>query len=248
MKEFFSTFYFLLFHIPLSAATLHAILVGDTVAIGIQDSIKNDIHHMSQEMKTIESYTDLTLSLITLTGAQATTEELRAQVDRMTLQNDDCVLFYFAGHGYRTPSMGAAYLWPNPFLSYEGVGLNVMALVELIQAKGPRLLICMTDCCNNILSDAHAPPVSFLRNFSPERARTNYKILFQETKGLILATSSKIGRYSYGLSSGGVYTSLFLEILREETGKEHFFGWRQILDRVGHELDQLQSPIYTILP
>jgi len=204
--------------------TLHAIIVCDTLASNIGPSCAADLNLMQREAKAIAKQSGMTLSEL-IFQKKSVNRTLLERIDEYPINSDDTVLFYFSGHGYRTPSKGDN-IWPNLFFTSERRGVDFYAIVQRLRQKGPRLLIAIADACNNLIPDPFAPPLLVKGN----RVRRNYKMLFADSSGSILISGCLPEQYSWCTRQGGIYTRAFLLSLHIEVhAKEP--DWQVLLER-----------------
>ena len=232
------------------AADLYAIFVGDTVSDDIKLSVQADIKMMKGEANKIAMYTGLKVKEVVLEGRQATTGNLLNKVKSIALNPDDVVIFYFSGHGFRTPSK-QGNPWPNLFFTGEQKAVDFLAVTNVLKEKHPRLILAIADCCNNSIVDWFAPQIVNVaarnQNVDP-RIQANYRKLFLDTQGVIIASGSKAGEVAWCAENGALYTmaiskSLFKEV-REPAGEA---SWTTLLDRASFDVDQYQHPQYQLM-
>lgn len=246
----------LLAPLPSAAAELHVFLIGDTLNSTVGDSTSADLDKMRRFAESVSSYTDLELKLNTFSGKKMAAEAVLRALEQHAPSADDVVLFYFSGHGYRATSKGENP-WPTLFFSREKVGLDLGLIAEMLIEKRPRLLFAIADCCNNIVPDRRAPPL-VARGMIPISAHTiekNFKSLFLKERGFYIIASSKPGQYSWGGSTGGVFTLAFLQNVKRETLRPNP-SWQRILEHskeavvkiTKRDTNQEQTPHYLYLP
>jgi len=197
-------------------ANLHAILVGDTNDPSIGRSVETDLANFNKLLRSIEENTGLAVQKITITGGELGRGKGRDTV-LQKLQNltvaggQDLVIFLYSGHGGRMSTKQTK--WPS--LGVEGVSTSTDRLLDLdvvfdeLQKKNPRLLIVLADACNSVI-DAQR---SFEKN---TELAASYRKLFLGYQGTIIASSSKMGQYSYGNPEvGGLFMRQFLDSLNK---------------------------------
>lgn len=197
-------------------ANLHAILVGDTNDPSIGRSVETDLANFNKLLRSIEENTGLAVQKITITGGELGRGKGRDTV-LQKLQNltvaggQDLVIFLYSGHGGRMSTKQTK--WPS--LGVEGVStspdrlLDLDLVVDELQKKNPRLLIVLADACNSVI-DAQR---SFEKN---TELAESYRKLFLGYQGTIIASSSKMGQYSYGNPEvGGLFIRQFLDSLNK---------------------------------
>lgn len=251
----------LLFYAPLAAAplakgVLHAIVVGDLDSKDIQHAIRYDLRNVSDEINRIGHYTGMKLDQKHFTGKTARTAKIMQYIENLKVGNNDLIVFYFSGHGYRTPSKGSDP-WPNLYFETEKVGIDLSDLVEQLREKNARLTVVMADCCNNVLSDKYAPPLVKKAMMAVDR-RANvgnaYSKLFMEAQGFIVVASCKAEQTSLALATGSLYTLSFLSSLQDTVkGSSASVTWQDLLDKASYKTDleakrysDEQEPIFSI--
>src|ERR1700733_3375785 len=103
---YFSIFFLLAFGAPTSikAASLQAIIVADTFDLSIGDGASADLQKMRYAIQQIAKQTKLALKQDIIAGKNATPAKLLAKLNELKIKNNDVIIFFFSGHGYRTPS------------------------------------------------------------------------------------------------------------------------------------------------
>ncbi len=229
--------------IKIEAADLHTLLICDTLAENIENSVKHDMLHLHTEMQNVASATGMKYNEIILSETMVTTKEIFKAIKNLKVKTDDTVILYFSGHGYRTKNKTNP--WPNIYITNDVCGIDLMTMVQKLTEKKPRLLFAMTDCCNNILN--LAPPLK-AKAIKPESSKQlGYKKLFLEQSGVIISASATPGEYSWGSTiNGGVYSNSLLDNIHSEVAKGKKANWSSIFERVAYDVAEFQHPQYVI--
>lgn len=227
-----ATFFFLVAN-SLSAATLHGILLCDTIADKISASVAADLAKVRQELQKVRAHTDLGYKEKVFTGPDLNANVLQWIKDT-EVGADDVVVIFFSGHGFRTGSK-TDNVWPNVYFSAVNKGVDFYLLVQLLHDKSPRLLLAIADCCNNVLPEAYAPELmkgkkTFFAGVKKPDVFGNYRRLFLESSGVIIISSSEPKEFSWGTRFGGLYTLAFFDSLKSELNSFDP-NWRVLLDR-----------------
>lgn len=231
----------------LSAANLHTFIICDTHGHNIGDSVEVDLHNIRNQAHTIALQTGLSIKEILFHGEKVKPKEVEKAVKNLKVNREDVLLFYFSGHGYRTPSK-MSNPWPNMYFSITEEGMDFAEVADKLERKKPRLLLMIADCCNNEMRESVAPPLynaETLRTMM-DRSKSNYKTLFLKTRGVILVTSSKAGEYSWCVPTGALFTNAFLKSLQEEVVTKGEPDWQVLLDRASFAVERKQTPHYLI--
>ncbi len=227
----------------LSPATLHGVIVADTLDLSIGSDI--DMKKMSARFKDFAGKSGLQYKEIILQGKNRTQKNVASAVQNLQLGKDDTVIFYYTGHGYRFESDKSP--WPSLAMA-DDRGIDSAWVLKTLVAKKPRFVLVMVDACNNKIPDNVIPTI---RNYSSRKVAIpeSYKKLFAQYRGMIITSGSSPGQYSFGgRPQGGVYTGSFLESLDQELMSKNP-DWNNIFSRaVSPKLGGKQKPQYIINP
>lgn len=151
----------------------------------------------------------------------------------------DIVVFYYSGHGFANTK--DSYTFPYLDLrdkAYQNYGgeytLNMEDIYKRIKAKGARLNLVLSDCCNADPSQSNtiSTDVATTRTSSIGWNMDNCKALFLSNNPIsILMTAASKGELSAGNSTGGIFTFNFRESLEKSIG--HFsnnVSWTVLLN------------------
>lgn len=245
-KICFFTLFVLSFFGKGECANLVMILACDTQAENIDETVVQDLVNMRAEGERICSYTGMSLVEYVFTGADLAPNSFFAALKEYRFKSDDTVIFFFSGHGYRTPSMGNDP-WPNFYFTLTDQGVRYKEVIQLLQQKKPRLLITLADCCNNVIEDELAALVA--PGKAPAKAgrmEMNYKKLFLYSKGNIFITSSKVGQESWCIPEGAIYTLAFLKNIKKEVETAKKPSWSTLLKNASRDTLDYQTPYYKL--
>lgn len=228
----------------LEAATLHTILVADTTDESIGDSTAMDLFKVRRQLKKVAGYTEMEHHLITISSDEVLPENVLEAIDHLEFDEDDAVVFYYSGHGFRTESK-EGNPWPNLYFSIVGKGIDLSHIRDLLEGKNPRFLLVIADVCNSFVPEEFAPPLMqkfWLSGTSEEIIAANYRSLFLEAEGTLLISSSEVGEYSWGTNSGGLFTVAFLQNLEKAVKSNGYPEWELILSQTSHAVSEAQHP------
>ena len=209
-----------------SAATLHAIIVADINDWSVGESVKTDRKKIKRLAESISRYTGLTLKTYDIYGHQLSHHKVMTTLNGLSVGRKDVVFFYYAGHGGNS-DVGTGW----PFMDLKGGRFELKEVHSTLKSKNPRFFLVIGDTCNN-----------FKGNFSitesrggqgGEGSRTeNYKQLFLNYRGYIMASSSEPGQSSWGnRQDGGFFTYGFLKSLNQELASYSSPNWYSIMKR-----------------
>ncbi len=213
--------------------TMHVIIVADVKDPSIGKGCKVDQTKLSQVYITIAQKLKVRLDTIFLVNDTYGKVTIQKALDNLKPGKDDMVLFHYTGHGFNREDSLDPY--PNMFLvpyeqrtSWEkakadeqelGLRTNTLGIQEIYQsiiAKGARLNIVFSDCCNTNYKLKNIP-VNDLSGTS--RGFTNLypdycKKLFLDEKVNILATAVIKGEQAASHpTKGSLYTNYYLQII-----------------------------------
>ena len=216
--------------------TLYAIVVagtnmpGNTLKIGLTKSF----HDITNEIELIPQYTNLRLVKDYLTGDDFSGNNLRSVVNNLYCNSNDVIIFYYIGHGFRYDNQTSQ--WPNLCVGYnDNTSVSFQWVINQLKSKGAKLTITVAECCNReigmpepvVKNIKGVASLSFnIRN--PER----YKELFENTRGAIIASSSKPGETSVvSDDDGAFFTEALTGEIKEQTGISNSADWNVIFEK-----------------
>lgn len=236
----------------LQATSLHTFLVCDTNAQNIGYSVGQNLETLQKELYLAAKNTGLELQEHIYSENSANSGFLK-DLEALEVSDDDVILFYWAGHGYRAESKES--LWPSFSFANDPREVDLDYVARLLISKDPRLLLVFADTCNSIIPEKNAPPLAHERHFAkdlfPYEIQTlNYASLFLNSEGAYLASSSTPGQYSwYHAIGGGFFTNALIQSLQEELQRPEGTDWMIILEKARIDpsyetLPEVQTPQY----
>ena len=168
------------------ADTFHAIIVTDTNDRRIGKSVAIDLEAVRNLVGSISKYTGLVLSEHYISGNQFTYHNVTTALNRLSIGNNDAVLFYYAGHGYNANNRSR---WP--VLDTKSTSrLSLNSVVQTLKSKKPRFFLVIADTCNTFMDRLIVTEsMSGSRGNIPNAE--NYKRLFLHSRGHIVASGAK---------------------------------------------------------
>ena len=215
-----------------TAATLYAIIVGDTNISDIGASVEVDMERMEKLMNMISENTDLTLKLQKIIGNDLTNKNVKNAINRISPKSDDVVFFYWSGHGYNSGGSVLPTMHINK-INNQKSNVKLSDVTEKINKKKSRLFILIGDTCNTSLN---ANRRDFNDTFS-RKSSENFEELFLKYKGTVFASGAEVGGYSYGNKlKGGAYTTIFLNNLMQELSSSGIPSWDKLMERANDSI------------
>lgn len=229
-----------------NAQKMHKIIFTATDDRRIGSSVKVDNDRANDEIDAIAGYIGYEVVDYVYNGNRCTKQNLLTVLNGLRCSPQDIVFFYYSGHGVH-PNGGMEDRFPQMCLNtnIESLYVPVRQVEEIIRSKGPRLRIIITDCCNNVNSS-----VTIKSQMDGGKGATivkgniadNYRRLFVNAHGKIMATSSKLGQtsgcayYQDGSDAGGIYSSFFWNVLLKYCEETTLPTWNNIINTTKSEV------------
>lgn len=236
------------FSTPIQAATLHAILVGDTNDLSLGRAMRININSIYKELEIAAEKTDLELNPIVAYGKLTNRKQVLEEIENLNVEPNDVVIAYFSMHGYRTDHNQT--IWPNLFFGEEHNGIDMDYIIASLREKNPRLLIALADSCNKYLNSSidtmYAPTALGWTDFFFADQQKNYKKLFLDSSGIIIASATEPGTVAWGVNKVGSFMTMsFVESLHDVVGRTKNVSWEEVFSqleiRVGSYLKKYKS-------
>lgn len=216
--------------VPRVKTRFHAIVAADTRDKKIGRACADDAEEMLLLMRTAAEECDVTLKEYVFLGKNCHRQKVERAVRNLRPGPNDTVLFFYSGHGMNR--LGSRSKWP--LLSTDGGKVDFGGLCQVIQRKGARFTLCLSDCCNNKRRYSGYPP-SFGKGDSA--GLSAWKKLFLKYEGNIAATAALPGEVARTYSRGGsVFTVALLDRIESQTFERNP-SWRTAFS--GLESDML---------
>jgi hypothetical protein len=221
-------------------STMHLILVGDTDDTKIGLGCKKNINRIKNYLKPIAKSINMTFCSYELINHQVDGDSIISVLKKLEIKQDkDVIIFHFSGHG---TNHGTGTIWPR-FLIPNSFKASITKIHTTLKTKKPRFLLTLSDCCNGNVLRTKSKNNQIRNLIISEKARDNFKELFLNTSGDIIATASKKGQVSYYEATlGGYFTLSFCEMLIHEANSSNFkmpISWKSILVKVQKSTNEL---------
>lgn len=252
--------------IPANSQTLHAIIFANTKcpgekpgSMGIGPSVTCDYQRMKIEFETMASFLNYKKDFQWYEGSPSNfcRTKLETALNNLSCGNDDIVIFYYSGHGGRSPQEKQdQFPWMQLVVDPYRTPWNASQYYSLsqvlnrIKAKRPRLTIVLGDLCNslsNAIPQKDVPEMKGATKMSKAPCDF-YRDLFLKVKGSIIASSSKPGETSAACEEGGAFTICFTEALQIMVSNNMEPDWNILLEgakrRTSKSTEGRQNPVY----
>jgi len=218
--------------LPASGAILHAIIAADTDDEMVGKSVEIDLENVESLLLSIQDNTGLRLQTRSISGNELSRNKVIEALNQLSVGPSDVVIFYYSGHGV---NFNKGSKWPSLVLA--GRFLDLDEVKARIKAKNPRFLMVFADACNNLVQ-----VISSVRGTRGMPRAKNYRDLFLNYRGDIMASSSIPGQKSWGShGGGGFFTQAFLNQLNEELASASIPSWQAIMERAKKPLPTYDS-------
>lgn len=252
--------------LPTNSQTLHAIIFANTKcpgeepgSMGIGPSVTCDYQRMKIEFETMASFLNYKKDFQWYEGSpnHFCRTNLESALNNLSCGKDDIVIFYYSGHGGRSPKETQdPFPWMqlvvDPYRTPWNASqyYSLSQVLKRIEAKQPRLSIVLGDLCNslsNAIPQKDVPEMKGATKISKAPCDF-YKDLFLKVKGSIISSSSKPGETSAAFSDGGAFTICFTEALQIMVSNNMEPDWETLLEgtkmRTSKVTQGKQNPIY----
>lgn len=230
----------------LEAATLHAVIVGDTNDESIGDDVAVDVDNMYYYLKRAANKAGLSSNISTIYGNSADRETVIKKIEQLEVGPDDVVITHFAMHGYRFRDKTS--IWPNLYFGESNNGLELEYVISKIREKNPRMFMAIADTCNTYSkkgSISTKRDIGWIDWLLGTTEKKNFKKLFLNYQGSIIVAAAIPGQPSWGNATiGGNLTSSLVESLKEVLGHENSedVSWEAIFSQIEGRIEKLMNP------
>lgn len=168
-------------------------------------------------------------------------QKLRECIKNFKCGTDDIVLFFYFGHGGRSPQDRSEFpqMCLGTDFSKQNLWIPLEDVKNAIMKQNPRFLLVFGDLCNSSDPDI-SPKYGVLNSASASEIspiqKEAMKNLFFNCRGSVIASGSTKGEYSWYYNvhpdGGGFFTTVFQVELENYTSKSVDADWNVLLNRV----------------
>jgi hypothetical protein len=230
-----------------SAQKIRAVLVGDTLDGSIGLGVKANLDHIREFLQVVQTRGEITVSIDQVRDDAFSCKSILATASKLKLSPDDVILFYYAGHGFRTsatptkfPDFDCSRSTSDPPAGMSGV------VSRFLRSQKPRLLIAIADACNK-----ETAPSFTSRAIPLELAGRDLKFalrrLFLQYKGELLMSGSIPGEFSYYSvveeSLGGYFSNQLMKALYQKINQNGaHVSWEEVAVEAGKAMSIPADP------
>jgi len=236
---------------------IHAIVFCNTDDPKIGEGCQSDQERFAEELGLIETALGSEEDWQVFVGKECNKPNLERALSSLNCGPNDVVFFYYSGHGVHAKADPADGWLPQMCLNYESYDQDKFVPVTYVRdklaTKPARLSIILTDCCNNEASWVSVKSLISTQKDAPDVDKIDVaklKKLFYESRGTVIATSSKRGQVSYGPKEGGCFSVAFWdEMYKIEQGAGNA-DWNSLIEatkqRTLKYTSNKQEPVYKV--
>lgn len=229
-----------------SAQKLHKIIFAATDDKRIGSSVKVDNDRANDEIDAIAAYIGYEVVDYVYNGSRCTKKNLLDVLNGLNCSSQDIVFFYYSGHGVH-PDGALEDKFPQMCLNtnIESMFVPVRQVEDILKTKPQKLRIIITDCCNNKNSSVTVKSLmdgGKGATIVKGNVADNYRSLFVNAKGKVMATSSEIGQtsgcayFQDGSDAGGIYSCFFWGLLMKYCEETTAPTWATLINSVKSEV------------
>lgn len=180
------------------AQRVHLLVAGDTLDRNVGKAIDRDLGNIVITFFIL--LREGQLDHARLSGGDVTAENILNAVERFRVQPDDAVVFYWGGHG-AFDSDGQYLQMP------KGGNLYRSTLLGAMKKKQARLIVLLTDCCNEYSDQGTGKPPISPSSPDPRRGTSPlFDELFFKARGVVDVNAAAQGEVALGTKEGGLFT------------------------------------------
>lgn len=236
---------------------IHAIVFCATDDPKIGEGCQSDQERFAEELGIIETALECEEDWQVFIGKDCNKSNLEMAFSRLHCNSNDVVFFYYSGHGVHAKADATSGWLPQMCLNHEWYEQEKFVPVTHVRRKmealGVRLSVILTDCCNDEANWVSVKSLIASQKDGPKISDIDVaglRKLFYESRGTVIATSSKRGQPSLGPKEGSCFSMAFWsEMWRVEHGAAKA-DWNSLLastkDRTLEDTGYLQEPAYEV--
>ncbi|MDD6002277.1 MAG: caspase family protein [Bacteroidales bacterium] len=201
MKKLFILASFICLCLEMTAQTMHTLIFINEQEKGRETDRQADMRKMKSFITDVAKRIGYTNDMRTHSGAEFTSEMVYSEINRLKVNYNDIVMFYYHGHGANASNNTYESKWPSMALADKSLEQSEVQKELERQCKQAKLVLCIADCCNRYYYRQNPP------SEMDTRTGDNIKKLFTNFNGqkFIVISASKPGQYGYSANTGSVF-------------------------------------------
>jgi hypothetical protein len=247
---------------------LYLVLVVNTEDADIRASCIADSKRVKNYFTMVTDFLGLPLPVVKqVQGKNFTVNGVKAAIKSIHPKSDDIIVFHYSGHGFSF-SEDADYPFPQLALWHGDAknrttlresSINMEQIFTDIKAKGARLNLVMSDCCNTLMKARRSSIYDTAREqYPPGYYYMNRRAaisLFLQARTSLLISAAKKGQKAFGSKTyDGIFSTSMINSIRlglKTTG--YAPQWFEIIKKAEDEtmklavwLEKVQNIIYRV--
>ena len=193
-------------------AQVHVLLLIDTHAHKIGNGADASGRNMENVLQAAFAARPHRLRIKKLSGRYATRQNVLSYYQNLHIRPNDTVMAYYFGHGATDRNAGH-------FLAMRYGHLFRHELRDAMLEHGPRLAVLLTECCANYVQALRgAAAMGGGDEESLSRGEVLNHLLLKH-RGVVNITASKIGKYAFTTSKGGIFNFALTRLIEDPPQK-----------------------------
>jgi hypothetical protein len=226
-----------------SKTKLHLFLVSNTEDIDLGEGFTQNSKKLKFLFEECTRELKIDLNIIDISGKKFSKSEITKRINDCKVSQDDIVVFYYSGHGFRYED--DTVQWPHLDLTRslfeQKESYNLSEINDKLLDKKARLTIVIGECCNSS-NGALRPVVPNVPLLARGRLGLN-KItlanLFSAKGQILLATCKPMEFSMYYVNLGGYFCTSFYKSFLHNVSTNENTKWQDILDAAIRETTEL---------
>lgn len=227
------------------SANFHIILVGDTFS-DLKEQVISDLGMMHAQTTQLANTIGASPKISVLRDHAVSRKTILQAIDRLYVQPDDYLLFYYSGHGFRQQEKRSP--WPNFYFPAIDQYIALDEVLEHLKTKKVKFGLVVADCCNNAQEEDWPDVAQFnFQTLNRKHISPAIRHLFENSQGWLVVSGSEPGEYAWATEEGGILTCALLDGLsRSEYHPSK--NWATIMNEIKHKTIGIQHPQYRFMP
>lgn len=194
---------------------LQIIFCADTNAEGVGPMVAGDVS--SVRTLFLENVPQHLYRFHALTGSDASAEHIGNKIRAVPIDSDDVLVFFYSGHGAFDTNENEHFMTLT-----NGDNIRRSDLLEVIQSRGAKLDVLITNSCSNFVKfDVNSPSPNGVQRLKPL-----FHELFFKPRGLVNISATMPGQTAITGSAGSAFYRGFNGALYDS---ERRISWTQII-------------------
>jgi len=225
---------------------LYCISVIDSKDSSIGATCIRDARRVNEFFRDIASFIHLPYRPVVIENSNFGKQAITNAIKKIHPGKNDIVVFYYSGHGfsYRNDDshpFPQLALWRGDASSkamLRSSTMNIEAIYSMIKAKGARLNLVMSDCCNSFVEMKRyedTKVISAMQYFPRWNKIATSKLFLDTRSSFLIAATKKSQLAGSNAGDGGFFTFAFCQtfISQLEDRNDNFPDWMNLVKRTG---------------